>query len=141
VGLPWFFAYATRTQAVRGQVLERAQGVAQKKLSLARFSHVGYPVAPPLEQARIVAEVERRLSVIDNLEHTVEQNIARCGGLRQSILKRAFEGKLVPQDPADEPASQLLARIRAAADSTDRSSAKQAQGSGAAASAGARRRR
>lgn len=101
------------------------------------------PLPPAAEQARIAAEVERRLSVIDNLEHTVEQNIARCGRLRQSILKRAFEGKLVPQDPSDEPASRLLERIRAATDSTDRSSAKQADGSGrrAAASPRARQRR
>ncbi|HST19782.1 MAG TPA: hypothetical protein VLR90_01585 [Blastocatellia bacterium] len=69
---------------------------------------------PPLvEQQRIVAEVERRLSVIDEIESVVEANLKRATALRQSILKRAFEGKLVPQDPNDEPASVLLERIRA----------------------------
>lgn len=75
---------------------------------------------PPLpEQHRIVAEVERRLSVVDELEATVEKNLARCARLRQSILKMAFEGRLVPQDPNDEPASMLLERIRRERDSAD----------------------
>jgi type I restriction enzyme S subunit len=43
----------------------------------------------------------------------VEANLKRAARLRQSILKQAFEGNLVPQDPSDEPASELLARIRA----------------------------
>lgn len=69
---------------------------------------------PPLaEQQRIVAEIERRLSVVDELERLVEKNLTRAAKLRQAILKRAFEGRLVPQDPSDEPASVLLDRIRA----------------------------
>ena len=71
------------------------------------------PLPPLAEQRRIVAEMERRLSVVQQAEATVEANLTRAERLRQSILKQAFSGKLVPQDPDDEPASVLLERIRA----------------------------
>ena len=72
------------------------------------------PVALPplLEQHHIVAEIERRLSVADEIEKTVDQSLKQAERLRQSILKRAFEGKLVPQDLNDEPASVLLEQIK-----------------------------
>jgi type I restriction enzyme S subunit len=54
---------------------------------------------------------------VDQLAAQVEANLKRATRLRQGILKRAFEGRLVPQDPADEPAAQLLERIQAEADS------------------------
>ena len=63
------------------------------------------PLPPLAEQHRIVAEVERRLSVIQQSEVAVEASLARAERLRQSILKQAFSGQLVPQDPNDEPAS------------------------------------
>ena len=96
-----------------GVFSEIAGGVGINHLGAEKFSIVRIPVPPLAEQRRIVAEVERRLSVIEELEAFVNANLKRAERLRQSILKRAFEGKLVPQDRNDEPASVLLGRIRA----------------------------
>ena len=72
-----------------------------------------FPLPPLFEQQAIVSEVDSRLSVADEVEKTVTAELKRAEQLRQSILKKAFSGKLVPQDPNDEPASVLLERIKA----------------------------
>jgi type I restriction enzyme S subunit len=82
-------------------------------LSVAKVSRLSVPLPPTAEQCRIVVEVERRLSVVDEMESQLDANLKRAERLRQALLKRAFEGKLVPQDSSDEPASVLLERIQA----------------------------
>ncbi len=95
--------------------LERlAPATAQKNINLATLRRLAVPLPPLPEQLEIVAEVERRLSVASAIISANARTIRRASRLRQSIFKRAFEGKLVPQDPTDEPASVLLDRIRAA---------------------------
>lgn len=69
---------------------------------------------PPLEEQEVIVDaVEDQLSTIDRLESDLEAKLRSATALRQSLLKAAFEGKLVPQDPNDEPASELLKRIAA----------------------------
>jgi type I restriction enzyme S subunit len=82
-------------------------------LSTGKLKTLPVVVPPPSEQLRIVAEVERQFSFIDACERAVDAGLARSAALRRSVLKAAFEGRLVPQDLSDEPASVLLERIRA----------------------------
>jgi len=95
--------------------LERAAATSagQYNISVGTLNHLPIPIPPLAEQRRIVAEVERRLSVVAALEVAVVAALARARRLRRAVLERAFEGRLVPQDPSDEPASVLLERIKA----------------------------
>lgn len=80
-------------------------------LGAGRFAEIEFPLPPIEEQAAIIQEVDRHFSLIDAAEATIELGLFRASRLRQSILKRAFEGKLVPQDPKDEPATALLKKL------------------------------
>jgi type I restriction enzyme S subunit len=81
-------------------------------LGAGRFSEIEFPLPPMEEQAAISEEVDRHFSLIDAAEKAITLSQARATHLRQSILKQAFEGKLVPQNPTDEPASVLLEQLR-----------------------------
>lgn len=89
------------------------QSVNLASISLGVLRQFPVPVIPLDEQGAIIEAVQEKVSQIDAMETEVERGLARAARLRQAILKAAFEGKLVPQDPNDEPASALLERIRA----------------------------
>ena len=89
-----------------------ASSAGQNNVSLSILNSMPIPLSPFAEQRRIVAEVEQRLSVTRQAEAAIETNLKRAARLRQAILKRAFEGRLVTQDPGDEPAAVLLERIK-----------------------------
>ena len=107
------------SDARSGALGRAARGVGIHHLGAQRAGSWMVALPPLAEQRRIVAEVERRLSVIQQTEAAVEANLTRAERLRQGILKQAFSGKLVPQDPNDEPASVLLERIRAEREATE----------------------
>ena len=77
------------------------------------FISLPIPIPPIAEQKHIVAEVERRLSVIEELEATVEANLTRANRLRQSILQQAFSGKLIHRDRLQEPHGALVIPLAA----------------------------
>lgn len=111
--LPEFALVVCRAQFRAGrfrQIASITTSIAH--LGTQRFASLEFPLPPISEQAAIVEAVNEKLSQIDALEAEVERGLRRAGRLRQAILKAAFEGKLVPQDPSDEPASVLLERIR-----------------------------
>lgn len=82
-------------------------------LAAERFVVIEFPLPPLAEQEAIVEAVEDQLSIADHLEADIDAKLKSAQALRQSILRHAFTGRLVPQDPNDEPASELLKRIAA----------------------------
>lgn len=108
-----YFGLFFQTEDYRSQVSEVALGVNINNLRQEHVNELAFPLPPLAEQRRIAAEVERRLSVLQQAEAAVQDSLARADRLRQSILARAFSGELVPQNPNDEPAAALLERIKA----------------------------
>ncbi len=81
-------------------------------INMTKLRRLPVPLPPRAEQTRILEAVEAHLSVADSVVMSIHSQTVRCNRLRQSILKWAFEGRLVDQDPNDEPAEVLLERIR-----------------------------
>ncbi len=109
----FFFFYFLQQKFRQEAKRAMTSGVGLLRVPTDYMRKVPIPLPPLPEQQAIVAEVESRLSVADKVEKTVTAELKRAEQLRQSILKKAFSGELVPQDPNDEPASVLLERIKA----------------------------
>jgi len=112
--LPSWVLFVLRSRHGRDEIERLATGnqYSMRNISQNNIRSISIPLPPLAEQHKIVSEIEQRLSVADNTEAALEANLKRAARLRQSILKKAFRGKLVPQDPNDEPASVLLDKIR-----------------------------
>ena len=108
----YFGHYATSHTGGIHHLNKQTKGAVKAGLGLDDIQNFPVPMCALEEQIKISSELESRLSEVDQLELTLTTSLQQTEALRQSILKRAFSGQLVPQDPHDEPASALLARIR-----------------------------
>lgn len=112
---PHLFAFL-RSESFRAHLITSQKGSQDGKdlphVSGGVVNSAPFPLPPLAEQQRIITEVDRLLSIADETETVLRAQRKRAEVLRRAVLKAAFEGKLVPQDPSDEPASALLARLQ-----------------------------
>lgn len=109
----WYCFYFLKSPSAQAELIGSGKGVGRPNLNAPTIEGLPLPLPPIVEQGRIIDEIQRQLSVSDEVSAIVEGNAHRAVRLRQAVLKWAFEGKLVDQDPNDEPAKKLLARIKA----------------------------
>ncbi len=97
----------------KNQVSKSMSETLQPNLSPIVLKNLFVPLSSMKEQKEILDNIEQRITIIEEIEKTIDHNLIYSQKLRQSILKKAFKGKLAPQDPNDEPAEKLLERIKA----------------------------
>lgn len=86
-------------------------GATREALTLSQIKNMEFPLCNYEEQLHISLELESRFTLIENIEKSINSSFQNIYALKHTILKRAFEGKLVPQDLSDESASVLLRRL------------------------------
>jgi type I restriction enzyme S subunit len=107
-----FLANTLVAKPVLERALRRTKTTAgQVNLTLEVCRDLAIPLPPHVEQEAIAEGIEQQLSTIDHLESDLDAKLTSAEALRQSILRHAFSGKLVQQDPNDESPSELLIRI------------------------------
>lgn len=115
--LSWYLVYALRSDLFYKIIRENMKGTGITRITLKQIEPLFIPLPPLAEQQRIVAKIEELLPVVaryEQAENKLEKlNTTFPDQLKKTILQEAIQGKLVPQDPADEPASALLERIHA----------------------------
>ena len=114
---PRFALYFMMSPVGRRSIVAQASSTSGlHTLSISKVEALPVPICSPAEQAEVVRILDVRLETAEALDNEIDANLASAEALRQSILKRAFSGELVPQNPDDDPAQALLARIRASRD-------------------------
>ena len=103
-----FFSYVWNSHVLRRQIEGAARTTAGiYKINQGHILDFIIPLCSPGEQAVVASQLSETLSAIDEFEAEVDEQVSKLGALRQAILKKAFAGQLVAQDPSDEPASVL----------------------------------
>lgn len=125
---PRWLLHALRSRSCRAQIEQLATGTKEsmRNISQAKLRTIRLSLPPTDEQRRIAEELDRQFSFIESCERAVSAGLARSVALRRSVLKAAFDGRLVPQDPSEKPATALLERLSAAPATTTRALRKRA---------------
>ena len=103
-----FFYLLSQKQNIQ----EKAEGGAQPNISKEKLINILFPLPPLSEQRRIVEKIEELLALVDDLETNKTDLQSYIKQAKSKVLEMAIRGKLVPQNPNDEPASVLLERIK-----------------------------
>lgn len=111
---PEFIFFVLSSGFGQHQITSNASATTLPILNKSKFERLPIPLPGGAEQAAAVEELEKLMASIDEHERAVEIALLQAAAQRKNLLRAAFAGQLVPQDPRDEPASELLARIRAA---------------------------
>lgn len=111
--LPEFLQIYLQSEAAQRYLKEKARGVAVKGVNISALRAMPVPVPPMNVQRTLVEEVQDQDSIASAVSMQVQRAQRRARSLRSALLRTAFAGDLVPQDPTDEPASALLSRIAA----------------------------
>jgi len=117
---PDFFKYYFESSYLKSLYAHKSHGATMDIITLGIIQELPFPLFSLQEQHQIVQEIESRLSVCDKVEQSISESLEKAEALRQSILKKAFKGKLLNQaeieqckQAADyEPASELLKKIK-----------------------------
>ena len=110
---PHFYSWVLGSQRVKDFLAASSVGTTMQNLNEDILHRVPVPVCSRHEQDEVFREIERQYSTLYHIEAAIDSEITKSAILRQSVLKKAFAGQLVEQDPHDEPASVLLDRIKA----------------------------
>ena len=103
-------------KSIRKNLIDAGFGGAQNNISQEKIKKINIPLTPLNEQKRIVSKIESIFTQIDGARTRLEVASGMLNKLRSSVLRQAFEGSLVPQDPNDAPVEAILKRIRRASE-------------------------
>ncbi|PID42913.1 MAG: restriction endonuclease [Gammaproteobacteria bacterium] len=111
----WYVLQYLRSVYGRNEIMRRSTGnqESMRNIGQERIRNIIIPICSKNEMLKVVQIMNEKLEICSILSNDIGLQIQKAETLRHSILKKAFSGKLVPQDPNDEPASELLARIQA----------------------------
>jgi type I restriction enzyme S subunit len=111
--LPSYLSWYLNSPDGQAWIMGTQSGVTRQGLNYGQIREMVFPIAPLLEQKRIVAEIEKQFTRLDQAVASLRRLQGGLARYKASVLKAACNGRLVPQNPNDEPAANLLARILA----------------------------